>query len=87
MGKTGKEFIISKELKEKLNKELILENDIYNVIENCEQSGRKVYDPEAGTFSGHLQIGKMTYWVEYRVKQEYAFELINAYCHRMKIEE
>ena len=70
MEKTDKEFIISKELKEKLNKELMLENDIYDVIKNCEQSGTKVYDPEAGTFSGHMQIGKMTYWVEYRIKQE-----------------
>ena len=87
MEKTEKEFIISQELKEKLNKELILESDIYNVIENCEQSGRKVYDPESGTFSGHMQLGEMTFWVEYRVKQESVFELINAYCHRMKIVE
>jgi Fe-S oxidoreductase len=87
MEKTEKEISISPELKEKLNKALILENDIYSVIEDCEKSGRKVYDPEAGTFSGHMLIGKMTYWVVYSVNQDGTFELRNAYCHRMKIEE
>ena len=87
MEKPVKELYISQELKEKLNKESILETDIYTVIEHCEQSGRKLFDPDAGTFSGHMQIGNMTYWVEYRAKQEHGFELINAYCHRMKIEE
>ncbi|MDD4603331.1 MAG: FAD-dependent oxidoreductase [Bacteroidales bacterium] len=87
MKNPGKELFISQELKKKLNKELIIESDIYTVIENCEQSGRKLFDPEAGTFSGHIQIGNMTYWVEYRVKQDFGIELINAYGHRMKIEE
>jgi hypothetical protein len=87
MGKNEKDLVISRELKEKLNKEFILETDIYTVIEHCEQSGLKLFDPETGTFSGYLQIGNMTYWVEYFVKQDNGFELKNAYCHRMKIEE
>ena len=87
MKKPGKELFISKELKEKLNKELILESDISAVIESCEQSGRKLYDTDTKTFSGHLQIGKMTYWVEYRIRKDSGYELVNAYSHRMKIEE
>ena len=87
MEKPEKELLISAELKEKLNKELILETDIYSVIENCEQSVMKLLDSETGTFTGHMQIGNMTFWVEYRVANENEFELINAYCHRMKIEE
>lgn len=87
MEKPEKELFISQELKEKLNKELILESDIFAVIEHCEQSGKKLFDPDAKTFTGHMQIGNMTYWVEYMVKENSAFELINAYSHRMKIEE
>jgi Fe-S oxidoreductase len=87
MEKQENKLLISQELKEKLNKELILETDVYTVIEHCEQSGWKLLNPDSGTFAGHMQIGEMTYWVEYRVKQEHGFELINAYCHRMKIEE
>ncbi len=86
MGKKTEGLFVSRELKEKLNKEFILEADVYTVIENCEQSGKKLFDPDTGTFSGHMQIGNMTYWVEYCVSGS-GFELINAYCHRMKIEE
>ncbi|MFZ4462989.1 MAG: pyridine nucleotide-disulfide oxidoreductase/dicluster-binding protein [Bacteroidales bacterium] len=87
MEKPETKLYISTELKEKFNKELILETDIYTVIEYCEQNGKKLFDPNAKTFSGYLQIGNMTYWVEYRAKQEFGFEVVNAYCHRMKIEE
>jgi Fe-S oxidoreductase len=87
MEKPGYRLLISQELKEKLNKALILESDMLSVIEYCEQSGIKLYDPENETFSGHRMIGKMTFWVEYRIKEGFGFELINAYGHRMKIEE
>ena len=78
---------ISQELKEKLNKQYILEADISTVILNSERTGMKLIDSEKDTCTGHLQIGKMTYWVEYRIIHDNEFELENAYCHRMKIEE
>jgi len=77
-------LIIGPELKKKLNKELILETDIIAVVVYCESSGNKVEDPVTGCFFGYMQIGHYTYWVEYR-PAEHGFELINAYCHRMKI--
>ncbi len=77
---------IAPQLKLKLDREMILETDIEAVVEYCESSGRKVLDPESGHFSGHLQIGQMTFWAEYRAMGE-GFELINAYGHRMGIEE
>ncbi|NLF15541.1 MAG: (Fe-S)-binding protein, partial [Anaerolineaceae bacterium] len=77
---------ISPELRQKLDGEMILESEIEAVIDYCERSGRKVLDPESGTFGGHLQIGKVTYWAEYLTLDE-GFELVNAYSHRMSIEE
>lgn len=77
---------ITPELRQKLNNEMILETDIEKVIEHCESSGRKIQLRESGHFTGHLQIGNMTYWAEY-VPADGAFELINAYGHRMSIEE
>jgi len=77
---------ISSQLRQKLNDEMILETDIGKVIEHCENSGKKVLNPESGHFTGHLQIGNMTYWAEY-VPSDKGFELINAYSHRMSIEE
>jgi Fe-S oxidoreductase len=86
MKKQEKEILISDELKIKLDKQYILESDIYAVILNCEETGMKLYDSEKETFAGHKEIGNMTYWVEYRIMQDKNYELVNAYCHRMKIE-
>ncbi|MDY0094119.1 MAG: FAD-dependent oxidoreductase [Candidatus Vecturithrix sp.] len=87
MDKPEKTLILSPELKEKLNKDLMLESDLLTVVEHCEQSGSKLFDPEKETFTGHRQIGSMTYWVEYRIQPDDQIEILNGYCHRMKIEE
>jgi len=80
-------LIISPELREKLNKDMILESDLYQVTEYCEQSGNKLLEQDSGLFTGHLQIGNMTYWVAYRILDDGRRELVRGYCHRMKIEE
>ncbi|HZK02132.1 MAG TPA: heterodisulfide reductase-related iron-sulfur binding cluster, partial [Anaerovoracaceae bacterium] len=76
---------IGPEMKDKLNKEHILEEEIANVIEFCESTGRTVHMAENDTFGGYRKIGYMTYWVEYK-KNGKKFELINAYSHRMSID-
>lgn len=77
---------ISPQLAQKLNSEMILETDIETVVEFCESCGRKVLLPESGHFGGHLQIGNVTYWAEY-LPAAGGFELVNAYSHRMSVEE
>ncbi|HWQ30406.1 MAG TPA: (Fe-S)-binding protein, partial [Negativicutes bacterium] len=77
---------MTSELRQKLHRDMILETDLETVVEHCESSGRKVQISESGHFIGHLQIGNMTYWVEY-LPVEGKFDLINAYSHRMSIEE
>ncbi len=83
------ELHIAPELRQKLSAALLLETDIAAVIEASERSGRKVFDPTRNSFSGHLLIGHMTYWAEYRAVPGpgASFELLNAYGHRMSIEE
>ena len=85
-GKTKITLQITPQVRQKLSDGLILETEIETVIEHCESSGRKVLDPETGHFSGHLQIGQVTYWAEY-ISVGKNFELINAYNHRMSIDE
>lgn len=77
---------IPPELKEKLHGEMILETDVEAVIAHAESSGRKIFDPASGHFTGHLQIGNATYWAEYAPGDQ-GFKLVNAYSHRMQIEE
>ncbi len=80
-------LLIAPELSRKLSDDMILETDIQAVIAYCEGTGRKVCDPATGNFSGHLQIGPMTFWAVYRPAAGGGFELVNAYGHRMSIEE
>jgi NADPH-dependent glutamate synthase beta subunit-like oxidoreductase len=74
-------------LKEKMDKERILEEEVVQVIDFAERSGRKVRHTESGIFSACRQIGHMTYWADYR-QGERAGEwvLVNVYCHRMAID-
>lgn len=76
---------ISPALRQKLNGDLILETDVEAVIEHCESTGRKLLIPASGHFSGHLQLGKTTHWVEYAPTDD-GYELFSAYCHRMSID-
>jgi hypothetical protein len=85
-GKNKISLRMAPELREKLSNEMILETDIEAVIEHCEITGRKILDPDSGHFTGHLKVGNMTYWAEYFPVAE-GFELVNAYGHRMSIEE
>jgi hypothetical protein len=79
-------LVIAPEVRQKISNEMILETDILSVIEHCENSGKKILNPNSGHFIGHLQVGNMTYWAEY-APVEGGFELFNAYSHRMSIEE
>jgi Fe-S oxidoreductase len=80
------ELILSPELSRKLSDAYLLESDFAAVVEHCERTGRKIEDPASGSFFGHLMIGPMTFWAEYRPVSG-GFELVNAYAHRMAIEE
>lgn len=77
---------ISSGLKQKINSEMILEEDIEAVIDHCENTGRKILDPESGHFIGHMKVDNMTFWVEYAPRDD-GFELFKAYGHRMSIVE
>jgi len=66
-----KKVHISAEMAKKLNRERILEEDVAEVLSFCERTGRRVFHPETGTFSGYKEIGYTTYWVEYRAPQNH----------------
>jgi Fe-S oxidoreductase len=79
-------LVISADLREKLDKDRILEDDIVSAIESCEKSGRVIIDAETSRRFGHSVVGRLTHWAEYKLTETGGYELINAYCHRMAIE-
>ncbi len=77
---------ISEELKRKLSRDMILESDMAEVISWCEETGRRLKDPETGHLVGHKKIQNMTFWAEYLPKED-GFELFGGYAHRMCLED
>ena len=64
----------------------ILIEDIQQVIERAERTGRKFINPDNGHSLANFRPVKVTYWVEYQ-PQEQAFVVLNVYSHRMEIVE
>jgi heterodisulfide reductase subunit C len=75
---------IAEDILDKMDKNLISEDEVQEVIKHCEKTGYKLIDKKRGTMLGYLQIGVITYWVEYR-EDGSDYEIVNAYCHRMRI--
>ena len=76
---------ISQSLKQKISDLYLLEEDCIKTLFHCEQSEQKLYDEQRDAFVGHLLIGYVTHWVEYR-RAGSGFILLNAYAHRMQIQ-
>lgn len=74
---------ISEEVLAKMDRLLISEDEVSQVVERCEQNKSAVWKKDTDTLIGHKQIGIITYWVEYQ-KNGTSLEVINAYCHRLQ---
>jgi len=86
-GQCDLELKISPEMKAKLSRLFILEEEVCETIKYLEETKNSVYNVDADTYIGYLLIGIITYWVEYRKLGDGEFELINAYTHRVQIDE
>jgi Fe-S oxidoreductase len=75
---------ISEEVYEKMDRLHISEEDVYEVVEYCEQNNETVFDPETSILTGHLRIGIITYWVQYK-KGSDKIDIVNVYCHRITV--
>ncbi|MDO4485583.1 MAG: NAD(P)-binding protein [Bacillota bacterium] len=81
-------LIMQDDVREKVNKQHLLEEDICAVISNAETTGRRAFDPATGHYKAYREIGHITCWVEYcpDASEDGCFEIFNTYTHRMKIE-
>lgn len=76
----------SEETRKRLEDRLILNEDIQQVIEAAERTGRKFVNPDNQHNLAHFRPARVTYWVEYRAEGE-GFRVHNAYSHRMEVLE
>lgn len=63
----------------------ILADDICNVIERAEVTGRRTRNPDNGHYKAYNEIGAITLWVEYSDLGGISREIHNLYSHRMQI--
>lgn len=80
------QVVVSDEVQQKMDDRLILLEDIQQVIEYAERTGRKLEHPQTGRLLAHFKPVRVTYWVEY-AHQNDSFVIHNAYSHRMEIGE
>ncbi len=76
----------SDEVERQLEDRLILVEDIQQVIEYAEKSGKRFKQPQSGHLLAHFKPTRVTYWVEYLPKGE-GYEVFKAYSHRMELGE
>jgi len=82
------QLVITTPVAARLEQRLILAEDIQQVIEAAERTGRKLLHPETGHFLAHFRPTSVTYWVEYApAGSENTFIIHNAYSHRMAVAE
>jgi Fe-S oxidoreductase len=77
---------IAPQVRELMEKRLILEDDLQKVILQAEQSGRFLEDPQTGHRLANHRPVRVTYWAEYEVLDS-GYRVHNAYSHRMILPE
>lgn len=82
---------IPEDILKKMDAELISEDEVQEVIYDCEKRGDKLVNEDNQTMVAHKKIGNITYWVEYRPDLDNPdrvyFSIFNVYCHRIVIED
>jgi len=79
-------LILNEKILEIMEDRRILIEDIQQVIELAERTGRKFINPDNGHSLAHFRPVKVTYWVEYQAEEQ-GFQVLNVYSHRMEILE
>jgi Fe-S oxidoreductase len=80
----GMKLIITPIVSELLERRMILEEDLLEVIRHVERTGDKFKDPKTGHFIARFRPVSVTYWVEYS-SSDSGFIIHNAYSHRMEV--
>ena len=75
----------SAEITAMLDDRYITDNDIRQVIENAEKTGRKLYQQDSDHFLSKRRIGQTYFYVEYSPAGESTYKIHRAWAHRFII--
>lgn len=77
-------LIISPEIQCEMEKRFILLEDIEEVVAHSRTTGKRFFNPEDSSFLADLRLDQVTYWVQYKEKED-GIQIITVYSHRMEI--
>jgi hypothetical protein len=78
------EMRISDEVRLEMDANFILDDDVAETILTAERSGVKFIGEMKGESLACLERPNVTYWVEYRLCDDGAYDVYNVYSHRMR---
>jgi Fe-S oxidoreductase len=79
-------LIVTDEVRKKLDRRLILDENLRMVIHHAAMSGKNDYFEDEDFYAAHKKQGGVTFWVHYRPTED-GYMVLNAYLHRLHIEE
>ena len=77
---------IPESVREKMERLLILDDDIQQVLCAAQAAGGGLYNRKKDIYIYHLQQRQLTFWVEYRPTSD-GYYIENVYYHRLAIME
>lgn len=83
---SGYNIILTEDIKNLMEDRWILLQDVEKVIENAEETGEKFKNPENGKYLARKRLDNVTYWVEYKKKDD-VYLVEDVYSHRMEVVE
>lgn len=83
----GLKLVISEEIQQKMEENLISAAELKEAIWRAEDAGDKFYDPGDGMCLCSLVKPVVTYWVQYREAAPGTYEVFAAYSHRIRFSE
>ncbi|MDR2665726.1 MAG: FAD-dependent oxidoreductase [Oscillospiraceae bacterium] len=82
----GISLVMGAQLRERLDRELIAQDDIKEAIFMAQSSGAYFTDEASGARICSLVKPVLTYWALYKPLESGIYEILDAYCHRMRFE-
>lgn len=72
-------------VKESINRQLLLEADLKQIIGEAEEHKNWLYDADTGERIVHKMSGFITIWIRYRALEGSAYEIYACYFHRVRL--
>lgn len=76
---------MDEETERSINKQLLLEDDIQQVIGYAEENSLYLYDGDTKEHIAHKQTGFITIWVRYKALGDDVYQISSVYFHRVKL--